>query len=508
MSEKSATRQSSSRQQQQHQSHHSSIRHSSPPSKNVSPGLGPSIDEEDSEQKRIRWETPTTHRYQLAEQPRLLEEKFLNVLDSMPTMVCSHQGFDKPLMAGGNMMWNLLEGGNQRRGQGESGGGSSMKKSGAVDDNSNSQSHFSDDSVDSVFEDGPSVVHISSNLPVFSESITASESLLSGSDSDEEFDGSEYVHRRHHSKHESNPPADTSQILDDLSGMESERSREQRDVEYDNAPMRVNNSNYISGDGRAGQEKIVVANHNNRPPVKIYSTSMPFEAEKEKKCLVSVGKLHEMHKARSAASTARNQRDDPNKINPPIPDISVGASNEISTMSASEDSYMYQSKIKQYRNYKKERTMGLPVGSIPENKGLRIESNAKILFDSSFRDETRSCIPTRLQRKRRGVDGATASSSSKSLGLRFMSKSGDANTTSEKENDEDSPYIYEYDTGMNTYVAYFETSTGKETRQALQVIEHPNPPMLPFGSNEVVVKIEVRAIQTRLGNFRRALSIG
>ena len=174
---------------QQHQHHQANRRFSSP--RIESTALGPSLDEEDSEQKKIRWETPTTHRYQLADQPRLLEEKFLNVLDSMQSnMVCSHQNFEKPL-------WNLLEPSHQNGGQDSR---SSKVGNGTADSTSqDGDGQSSDDSVDdSIFEDGPSVVHVSSHLPVFSESITASESLLSGDsrDSDEE-------NERRHNHHSS-----------------------------------------------------------------------------------------------------------------------------------------------------------------------------------------------------------------------------------------------------------------------------------------------------------------
>jgi hypothetical protein len=461
----------------------------------ISPDPRPSLDEEDSEQKKIRWETPTTHRYQLAEQPRLLEERFLNVLDSVQSnMVCS-QNFNKPMI--GTSVWNLLE---SNRTASQFPAASSNEGTGTNDSNSQGPSSEDENSGDeeSILEDGPSVVEISTNPPVFSESITASESLLSTSqDSEDENDRSDGPARRHgvgkkHNRNKSRDvvPADSSQILDDLSGMESER----KIVEYDNAPHKM------------GQEQPIVVNNQDRPPVKIYSTSMPFESSKEKKCIVSMGKLQDIHKARSDAVAARklyeaNKRDhdalrkklkDSPHI-PPIPDISVGESNEVSTMSASEDSYMYQRKsIRNLYGRNSQDRAAVPVGVIPENKGLHVESNAKLLFDDSFQDETRSCIPILLQRKRRGAD-ATTSSSSKSLGLRLLSRSGDANTTSEKENDTESPYIYEYDSGVNTYVAYFETSKN-DMRSALQVIEHPNPPLLPFGSNEVVVKIDVRLL--------------
>ena len=148
------------------------------------------------------------------------------------------------------------------------------------------------------------------------------------------------------------------------------------------------------------------------------------------------------------------------------------------------------------------------MGSIPENTGLPVEAavaaNTTLLFDSSFQDETRSCMPNLLQRSKRRGDTVTASSSSRSLGLRLLSRSGDANTTVEKENEnkkekeEASPYVYEYESGANTYVAYFEASKSREIRSTLQVIEHPNPPLLPFGSNEVVVKIEVNISSRRV----------
>ena len=122
--------------------------------------------------------------------------------------------------------------------------------------------------------------------------------------------------------------------------MESERKA--GSVEYDNAPHKM------------GQEPIIV-NNNDRLPVKIYSTSMPFEPSKEKKCVVSMGKLQDMHKARNDRklyeankreheALRKKLKDSPHI--PPIPDINVGDSNEVSTMSASEDSYMYHRKSK------------------------------------------------------------------------------------------------------------------------------------------------------------------
>ena len=481
-----------------HPTHHRDYHyHSSRSTTKGSPALGPSLDEEDPEQKKIRWEAPTTHSYQLTEQPRLLEERFMNVLDAMPNMVCSQGLIEKPLTGGANLVWSLIDA-NRRTGKDES-----NKETGTGD--SNSQGQSSDSGDDSIFEDGPSVVEISTHPPVFSESITASESLLNSESSDEERNDNDGGHSSASYSllnDPNNPPADSSQIsqiLDDLSGMESER----KVVEYDNAPRTL---------PAKDQEPIVVNNSNNLPPVKIYSTSMPFEMKKEKQCLLSIGKFQDRHKGRSNAASARKQyemnkkeelahkkrlKDHPNV--PPIPDISVGESHEVSTMSASEDSFMYHSKGKQtrhdHRNQKQERATN-PVDAIPENQGLPVEAaNPKILFDNSFQDETRSCMPSLLQRKRRGADGGTASSSSRSMGLRLLSRSGDANTTSEKEDEdkdeEASPYVYEYEAGVNTYVAYFETTKSKEVRAALQVIEHPNPPLLPFGSNEVVVKIEV-----------------
>lgn len=459
-----------------------------------------SLDEADSEHKKIRWETPTTHRYQLAEQPRLLEEKFLNVLDSA-NMICS-PSFDKPMLGGS--VWNLLEANKNFVQFSER-----NRNAGTETNDSNSQGQSSDDdsAEESVFEDGPSVVEITANPPVFSESITASESLLSTSqDSEDEndygrIDGSNRRHtatkKQIRNESRDNPgaaPADSSQILDDLSGMESER----KIIEYDNAPHKL------------GHEQPIVVSNDDRPPVKIYSTSMPFEPTKEKQCILSMGKLQDMHKARSDSVAAKKQYEANRREHealrrklkesphiPPIPDISVGVSNEVSTMSASEDSYMYQRKSKRSLYGRNQDRVTTQVGVIPENRGLHIEyNNTKLLFDDSFQDETRSCIPIRLQRKKRGADGATASSSSKSLGLRLLSRSGDANTTSEKENDTDSPYNYEYDSGVNTYVAYFEISK-RDMRSTLQVIEHPNPPLLPFGSNEVVVKIDVSSFLYR-----------
>ncbi|CAB9509613.1 quinone oxidoreductase [Seminavis robusta] len=498
-----------------HQLEKSSSKHATQQvsSRNASPSpdssQGPSFDEEDdSEHKRIRWDKPTTHRYQLSdkEKPRLLEEKLLNVLDSVQSnMICS-QNFERPVLTGS--VWSLLDPNKTDPNNG---------KVESETNDSTSQENYSDDqSDDSVFEDGPSVVEITSHPPIFSESITASESILSTShDSEDENDNRTNSGPNTSSRHSYDdkarddppPPADSSQILDDLSGMESERKpkKEKRGVEYDNVPQQSNARVTASS----------VENHNDIPPGKIYSTSAPFDTglEKEKTCILSMGKLQGMNKSQADVlptrktavsnhmerlSLRKKMKGLPNA--PPIADISVGDSNEISTMSASEDSYTYHSKNKANpRNVARSNNLGplptLPPGAHPGVKGLHMESPGNLMFNiDSVQDETKSCIPFRLPRKGRGADAATASASSRSLGLRLLSRSGDAHTTSEKENDVANPYVYEYESGVNTYVAYFEVSKPKDTRLALQVIEHPNPPLLPFGSNEVVVKIEASTI--------------
>jgi hypothetical protein len=471
------------------------------------PSSVPSLDEEeDSEHKRIRWETPTTHRYQLADKPRLLEEKFLNVLDSVQSnMVCS-QHFERPLLNGN--VWNLLD--PNRNGAHDSGGSS---KVGSRTYDSNSQDPYSDDvsADESIFEDGPSVVEITDHPPIVSDSMTASESLLSNShDSDEENrdDRSNSRNNRHYSRYtdeppnaSQNPPADCSQILDDLSGMESERHSEKREgIEYDNSPHK------FKGD------VVALLSHDARPPAKIYNTSgpLPCEDDKEKSCILSIGKLQGMQKTRvtpkknhvtvQLGKLALRRKSKGSTLGLPITDICIGDSNEISTMSASEDSYTYQSRNKSIdllaRPNNQQRTTLLHTRITPAHRGLRLASNSSLLFDVEA--ETKSCIPNLLQRKRIG-DTATTSNSSKSLGLRLLSKSGDAPTSSEKNIEATTRYIYEYDSGVNTYVAYFDVGKPNESRAALQVIEHPNPPLLPFGSSEVVVKIEVSVASEAFG---------
>ena len=506
-----------------------------------SSALGPSLDEEDPEKRKIRWEEPTTHNYQLTEQPRLLEERFMNVMDAMPNMVCSAANLvEKPpthnntpsaastAMGGAaKMVWSLMEA-NRMTGHGSDTG--NKEETEASDDN---HSTDSGEEEDSIFQDGPSVVEISAHQPALSESITASESLLSS-----EASGIGGGHGGHSSASYSlindpnNPPADSSQILDDLSGMESELDKV---MEHDTGPLRPlppkqEHQHERQQQQQQQKQKPIVVNHDNRPPVKIYNTSMPFEmATMEKSCLLSMSRFQDMQKTRTNAVTAKNQyemnkkaelahkkrlKDHPNV--PPIPDISIGESHEISTISASEDSNMYRhsNRAKQQQQQQQQQMMLMrnehrnqhhnPVGSIPENAGLPVEAavatkNTMLLFDNSFQDETRSCMPNLLQRNKRRGDMATASSSSRSMGLRLLSRSGDANTTAEKENEskkeeeEASPYVYEYESGANTYVAYFEASKSREICSTLQVIEHPNPPLLPFGSNEIVVKIEVNS---------------
>lgn len=453
------------------------------------------VDDESDEQKRIRWEQPKTHHYQLTGQPRLLEEKFLNVIESVQTNMTCSQDYQNSFNAG-NLVWSLLESNQTSR-------NNSMNH--RTDSNSQAQSTEDGSIEDSLFEDGPSVVEISDTPPVFSESITASESLLSSSqDYDDENDGKSderpyprHSHHRGYRDSKGHLPADSSQILDDLSGMESERRSSGTDS--DKVPRRKTQSIEFDNDPNRNQEPISVVNKDSgAPAVKIYSTSLPFEMTKEKKCPVGMQALQDIQKARSDKAAEKKEhkafrqklKDNPHI--PPIPDINVGCSHEVSTISASEGSYnsRKQSMHPDYRNFKQDKT-GILMGGIPENKGLKVEPHSTLLFDNSFQDETKSCIPISFQRKKRSNDGATASFSSKSLGMRLLSRSGEANTTSEKENEAESPYIYEYETGVNTYVAYYEVSTAKETRPDLQVIEHPNPPLLPFGSNEVVVRIEV-----------------
>lgn len=483
------------------------------PRNNHSGSLG---DDEDSA-KKIRWDQPTTHRYQLAEQPRLLEEKILNVLDSVQTNMGCSQDYQKSFTGASNLVWSLLETNQKSR---------DISLTQRHDGSSQAQSTEEGSEEDSIFEDGPSVVEISGTPPVFSESITASESLLSGStpEYDDENDEKSDVYRHstqslnkyhpddYHRKRHGDLPADSSQILDELSGMESERRSSQSNsdkaqrnskktaIEYDNAP-----NSYLEPESAANKEDV-------KPAVKLYSTALPFEITKEKKCPVGIHALQDIKKARNDKTSEKKRSDSLKKMHkalrrklkenphiPPVPDIQVGASQEVSTITASEGSYHHKSygTGKGYPGYTGSHNFKLDksspsMGEIPENRGLKIESHhSKIIFDNSFQDETKSCIPISFQRKKRGTDGATASFSSKSLGMRLLSRSGDANTTSEKENNEESQYIYEYESGINTYVAYFEPSQPRETKPPLQLIEHPNPPLLPFGSNEVVVKIEV-----------------
>ena len=436
----------------------------------------------------------------------------MNVMDALPNMMCSPNvpptkkspsAVNNVMGGASSMMWSIIEA-NRMAGQGSQVG--TKEISGSTGDNDSI-----DSSDDSILEDGPSVVEVSPHPPVFSsESITASESLLSSEMSGIGGPGGGQSYASYSQINDpNNPPADSSQILDDLSGMESERDKVAEQAHSQLRPLT---------NKQQQQQQSIVVKQQNLPPVKIYNTSMPVEMEKQ--CLLSMNTVQNLQKSRTTSVTAKSQhkknkmahkkylKNHPNV--PPIPDISIGESHEISTMSASEDSNMFhrsnrskQRKQQMMMRNENRNNHHSHANSIPENARLPAEAaaigaNTMVLFDSSFQDETRSCMPTLLQRSKRKGDVATASSSSRSIGMRLFSRSGDANTATEKENnqekedEEPSPYLYEYESGANTYVAYFEASKSREIRSTLQMIEHPNPPLLPYGSNEVVVKIEVR----------------
>ena len=465
----------------------------------------------------------------------------MNALEAIPS--CSANLIEKPLVGGASLVWNLMESAqnatkdaikNNRSGSLSHNHGTSPEKSSSDVDESESGE-------DSLLED--TVVEISQHPPVLSSSITASESIWSPSLSPRDYiegqrSSGSYQSGLNSHNDSNNPPADSSRILDDLSGMESERKSQTRQ-EVKEKKEQYDSSKVVSATQR--QKKAPEAANNNNdlgkntgPTAMVYHAGMmPYEMQKNKQCLFNPTKLgSSMTKSRRNQEEERahkkHLKDHPNQ--PPVQDIHVNPSHDqVSTMSASQDSFMYQSKREggklsyakinneshsnhhnnydykqQLRQHQTRQGMTPISGTIPENRGITGQAihpdKSTVLFDSSFQDETRSCMPNLLQLKRRGADGTAASSSSRSIPVRLWSRSGDKTGASEKENDRNddnealNPFVYEYETGVNTYVAYFETTSKSPgvPQPVMQVIEHPNPPLLPFGSDEVVVKIEVR----------------
>lgn len=456
----------------------------------------------DTEQKKVRWERPTMHRYNNNDKDGsgkltrntttpITEQKFFNnALETFQSKMMCAAGQDPT--AGTKSVWSTLfesttnnhNNNNNQQIKSTETGSSSQDHSGSSNSNSNTGTQSTNATLEdeSRFKDGPSVIEIG-HAPTMSESITVSESMFTSSrefDEDEDemsedesngvivrrnrhsskyrdFVRGDSVHHHHHPAHHHHP----------LIGGEDSRVKSHSQEKY-SVPAEHSDMIHAHPDPSESERPVTKKE-------KIHRSGNPKKNQKSSKSDISQSMTRRSSqlikkKYNALKSKMKDSKDTSSSKNPPIEAIHVEAdSNTVSVLSGIGG-----------REYK--------MSSIGN-----IEKKEDRMCDNTIEEDKRSGTHSRLDRHPQ-IKGVTPSFSSMSLGLKFKNRtSNDSHALPEKENITISPYEYEYNSGVNTYVAYFETcSTTDETKQALQLIEHPNPPLLPFDSNEVVVKIEVR----------------